>query len=190
MFSREELKQNLIGCFEIALFMPNGFERYDSSYSTAVRSFFVSVLLLPLVLWIWVLRSEVEPAAAVVLVHLVRMVMTAVIYLGLVYLLSRQYGRQEHFFKFVTVCNWCEVFGTLLALPVLIALLTGSDMEAWKNYAIFIQLLSYVYTAFIATRVFKLPWEMGGFVAIISLAVMQNLLDFGLYVQDLVTVAV
>lgn len=190
MFTREELKQNLIGCFEIALFMPAGVERYSPSKAAALRSFLVPALFIPLVAWVWILRSDAEPASFIVAVHLTRMVLTMAIFLGVVYLFARQYERHEHFFRFVTASNWHEVIGVILVLPVLFALLMGADIEPWENYAVFIQLFGYVYVGFIATHVLRIPWELGGFLAVVSLAVGQQLLDWGLDVESIVTVAV
>ncbi len=190
MFTREELKKNLIGCFEIALFMPAGVDRYSPSKSAALRSFLVPALFIPLVAWVWILRSDAEPASLIVAVHLTRMVLTMAIFLGVVYLFARQYERHEHFFRFVTASNWHEVIGVILVLPVLFALLMGADIGPWENYAVFIQLFGYVYVGFIATHVLRIPWELGGFLAVVSLAVGQQLLDWGLDVQSIVTVAV
>lgn len=189
MFTREELKQNLTAIMEIALFMPGGVERYSPTKSAAIRSFIVPALFLPLVIWIWVVRAETEPVSVVVAVHFIRMLLSIVIFFGLIYLLSRQYERQEHFYRFVTASNWHELMGTMMAAPIILALFTGGSIEVWENYAIFVQILGYVYTGFIATHVFKLPWEMGGFIGVVSLAVMQNMLILGKMVESLLTVA-
>lgn len=188
MFDRAELKQNLMAMLEVALFMPNGVERYSPTKSAAMRSFIVPLLFMPLVVWIWIVRAEAEPVSAIIAVQLVRMIVTIGVFFGLVYLLSRQYGRQEHFFRFITASNWHELLGAILVLPVIVSILIGADMQGWENYAVFVQIMGYVYTGFIATHVFRLPWEMGGFVGVLALAVGQNMLDLGLYVQSLVTV--
>lgn len=190
MFSREELKKNILGCFEIALFMRSGVERFSDSKQAALRSFAVPAFFIPMVVWVWILRADAEPVAAVVAIHFFRMILTMGVFMGIVYVFSRQYERQVHFFRFITVSNWSELIGAILVVPVLIALLSGADMALWENYAVFVQLFGYVYTGFIVTQVFRVPWELGGFVAVVALAVGQNLLDLGLYVQNMLTVAV
>ena len=184
MFTREELKNNLIGCAEIALFMPNGVERYDSSKSAAIRSFLVTLILLPAVVAVWAYRAGSVPAGLVVGLHLAHFVLSALLFLTVVYFLSKQYNREEHFFRFITAVNWQGVTGVFLVFPVLAAVLFGWDIEPWENYSIFVTLLSYVYTGFIVTYVFRIPWELGGFVAVIALAVDQNLLEVVKHLQD------
>lgn len=85
MFTREEIKNNLIGCAEIVLFMPHGVERYDPSKSAAIRSFLVSLFLLPVVVAIWSFRAGTVPVPLVVGLHFVHFVLTAVLFLTTVY---------------------------------------------------------------------------------------------------------
>lgn len=184
MFTREEIKNNLIGCAEIVLFMPHGVERYDPSKSAAIRSFLVSLFLLPVVVAVWSFRAGTVPVPLVVGLHFVHFVLTAVLFLTTVYFLSKQYNREQHFFRFITAANWQGVSGVLLSLPILIAVFAGFDIEPWQNYSVFVTLLMYVYTGFIATYVFKFPWELGGFIAVVALAFDQNLLEVVKILKD------
>ncbi len=190
MFTREELRNNLIGCAEIVLFMPNGVGRYDPSKSSAVRSFLVTLFLMPVVIAMWVFRAGSAPVSLVVGLHFAQMVLATILFLTVVYFLSKQYERQEHFFRFITVSNWQGVSGIALALPILVAIMLGGDLAVWESYAIFVAILGYVYTGFIATHAFRLPWEMGAFIGVISLAVSQESLKLVGYLQDYLTVGV
>ncbi len=190
MFTREEIKNNLIGCAEIVLFMPHGVERFADSKSAAMRSFLVTFLLLPVVIAVWVFRAGSTPVSLVVGLHLAQMILSTILFLTVVYFLSKQYERQEHFFRFITVSNWQGVPGIVLTLPILVALVLGADLTVWESYAIFVSILGYVYTGFVATHAFRLPWEMGGFIGVVSLAVSQESLKVVDYLQDYLTVGV
>jgi len=190
MFTSEELRNNLIGCAEIVLFMPHGIERFSDSKSAAIRSFLVILFLLPVVIAVWVYRADSAPVSLVVALHLAQMVLSTILFLTVVYFLSKQYERQEHFFRFITVSNWQGVPGILLTFPILVALVLGADLAVWETYAIFVSILGYVYTGFVATHAFRLPWEMGGFIGVLSLAVGQESLKIVDYLQDYLTVGV
>jgi len=60
-------------------------------------------------------------------------------------------------------------------------------MTVLKNYAIFITMLGYVYCAFVLTHTFRIPWEMGGFIAIVGLAIDQNMLEITTQIRDALT---
>ena len=79
--------------------------------------------------------------------------------------------------RFVTVNNWMNIPSAILLFPVLVCLVLGVDRSAYENYALFITLVGYVYTGFIISKSFKLPWEMGAFIAIMGLAIDQHALD-------------
>ena len=188
MFTKEEWKYNLVGCMEILLFMPAGVDRFKSSRSAAIKSFIVPIVLLPILLAVMVAMSAGFSLGLLISLHLVRIVLSAVLFFAVVYFLSKQFERQEHFYKFVNVVNWSNIPGVLLILPILGALMMGYDMAALESYAVFITIVGYIYSAFILTHCFRFPWEMGGFIAIVGLAIDQNLLDVTVYIRDLIAV--
>ncbi len=185
MFTKSEWKLNLVGCMEILLFMPIGVERFGSSLNDAVRSFIVPILLLPILLSVMVAMSDGFPLSILLSLHMIRVVLAAVIFFTVVYFLSKQFERQEHFYKFVNVVNWSNILGVTMTLPILVALVMGYDIAALESYAVFITIVGYIYSAFILTHCFRFPWEMGGFIAIVGLAIDQNLLDVTVYIRDL-----
>ena len=66
----------------------------------------------------------------------------------------------------------------------------GVSPETFEVYAVFVEIIGYVYSAFVITYCFKLPWEMGGFIAIVGLAINENLFDLTNYIRDTLTVIV
>ncbi len=189
MFTKEEIKRSLLGCFEVVLFMRAGVERFEGTREAAIRSFLIPLFLLPVTLLALIALSEGFSASLLLSLHTIRIVLSVVLFFAAVYFLSKQYDRGKYFYKFVTVANWINIPSMILVMPIVFALFVqGVDMESMKVYAVFITMLGYVYSAFIITHCFRFPWEMGGFIAIIGLAIDQNLLEFATYIRDVVAV--
>ena len=179
MFTRQEIKQNLAGCLEILIFMRKGIERFQNvSRTDAIKSFLIPLLLFPFVFTALVMTSkEGHSIPFIISVHFFRIVIGAMIYLTIVYFLSKQLERQEHFYRFLVIINWISLFDIIFVSPVMFYIFTGGEVTTIEPYAVFITLLGYVYLAFIITHSFRVPWEMGGFAAIVGLAVDETMWD-------------
>ncbi len=179
MFTKQEIKYNIIGCLEIILFMRSGIERFQSvSRASAIKSFIIPVMFLPLVLSVMVLTSsEGYSIPYIVMVHSARMVATTTLYLTIIYFLCKQLKRNQYFCRYLVISNWISLFDVILVSPILFYLFTGTDVSVFGVYATFITLLNKVYSAFIMTVTFRIPWELGGFFAIVGLAVGETMWD-------------
>lgn len=177
LFSKDEWKAGLLGCFEVSLFMRQGMARFDDRAGSAVKSFLIPLVLSPLMLAVLIGFSSGYSFVYLLSLHSVRVAVTSCLFLAVVYLMTRQYGREAHFMRFVTVNNWMTIPSTLFLLPVVVCLGLGLDYSAYETYALFVTLAGYVYTAFVIAGCLRLPWEMGGFIAIMGLAIDQNALD-------------
>lgn len=188
MFTRKEIKQNLLGCLEIFLFMGKGVDRFSSDPKAVMKSFALPVALLPILTITFALMSGGYSVSALMSLHLARVALTFVLFIAAVYILSKQFDRAQHFQKFLIASNWFTVVSTIMILPIVIALLSGQDLGALQSYALFMTLAGYVYSAFIITHALRMPWEIGGLIAIIGLAIDQNMLDLTVYVRDLIAI--
>ncbi len=187
MFTSKEVKQNTIGSLEVMLFMPAGVERFDDSKSAGLRSFLIPILLFPFSIFVWLADSSEAPVALVLALNITASLLGIILFLAIVYWISKQYERDEHFWKFVNVNNWLAIPGFLLASPLVFLIAVGGDLEAWNSYFVFILILKYIYTGFVVTYVFRLPWEMAGFVAVLSFAIAYNLVQAVDYLQTYLT---
>lgn len=188
MFTKQEWKQNLLGCLEVFLFMPNSVERFSNMRRDVIKSFIIPLALLPVVMVVTVAMSAGFSVTILLSLHFIRMIVTIALFFSAVYFLSKQFERNQYFPRFLIVSNWSNIPGMILTLPILAALILGYDMAGLESYAIFITIVGYVYSAFIITHCFRLPWEMGGFIAIVGLAIDQNLLDLTVYVRDMIAI--
>lgn len=176
---KEEIKRNLLGAIEVALFMPTIEKRFGGEYQEALRSFFIPVLLFPialLTLYLFPLPGMAEGSENTIsMLYSLRYAGAIALFLGTVYILSVKIDRQHHFLQFVTANNWVTVPSTLLLLPV-VALVYSGVYAPDQLFPFMVSMIMYTYafTAFIAMRIFRIPWEMGMFIAFCSLAINQG----------------
>ncbi len=185
LFSKAEWKAGLLGCFEVSLFMREGMARFDDRPGSAIKSFLIPLILAPLLLSVLVGFSGGFSFTYLLTLHSARVAITSALFLAVVYYMTRHCGREAHFMRFVTVNNWMTIPSTLFLLPVVACLLMGLDASVYETYALFITLAGYVYTAFIIAGCFRLPWEMGGFIAIMGLAIDQHGLELTRHIHGL-----
>lgn len=180
MFNRGELRQNLTGCLEIALFMPRGAGRFCATYKGMMKSFAIPLLLLPLTL-LTVIAAHPDPALSttsaqiLVVIYSLRVFIYLALFLGLVYFMARHMEREEHFYRFATANNWLIIPAAVLSAPLIIAFINGA--YGWNEVyplLVFITLYSYAYSTFMITFVMRLPWELACFIAIAGMAIHQT----------------
>jgi hypothetical protein len=183
MFRKEEIRQNLMGCLETALFMHRGPERFSASRKSMKKSFLIPVILLPLTV-ITVLTAHPEGALstssmkALALIYSLRLFLYLGLFLSLVYTMARSMDRLDAFYRFAAANNWLTIPAALLIAP-LVAMFTSGHYEWNEIYPlmVFITLYSYAYTAFMAAHVMRIPMELACFIAIAGMAIHQTSLD-------------
>lgn len=182
MFSSGEIKRNLLGCLEIALLMRKGRDRFGNSYEEAMRSFIVPILLSPVVLLVIMLYPAPEISevsrSTLALVYALRMFAVMALFLGAVWWIVGALDRREYFLQFVTAMNWLSVPATVVILPALYLVFSGT--YTWQDiYPITCVLVgySYLFTGFMAAHVLRIPLELAGFITFLSYAVNTHTLD-------------
>jgi hypothetical protein len=182
MFSKSEIRQNLLGCLEIALFMRSGANRFVPSYEMMKKSFLLPFILLPVSLMI-VFSAHPDGALDTTsmqilgLVYALRLFVYLGVFLGFVYLMARTMDKLEDFTRFVIANNWLTLPAAALMLPLTLAFMAGyySFTEVYP-LMVFITLYSYACTAFMATHILRIPGELACFVAIAGMAINQTAL--------------
>jgi hypothetical protein len=183
MFDKGEIRHNLLGCLETALFMRSGTDRFHATKASMKKSFLIPMLVLPLSL---ILVLAAHPIADISLgtkqilmaIYSLRIVISLGAFLTLVYFMARSTDRLESFYRFVTAHNWLVIPVTVLMLPLVVSLLNGHySWEEVRPLMVFITLYFYAYTAFMVTHVLRMPWELATCVAICGMAIHQTSLD-------------
>ena len=185
MFTKKEFKDNLLGCFEICLFMKGGIERFSTSSRTALKSFIWTLIFLPVALYFISFQWVGFPAAVFYPFQALRIMATMLLFFGIVFLIARQLNRTAYFYQFVTISNWMTLPLMALILPAIyIYGLEHGIHPDLENYATFISLVSYVITGFYATHALRLPWQLGTTIAIVGMGASEVSLDLAMLVKD------
>lgn len=182
MFPKGEIKRNLLGCLEIALLMRQGRNRFGNSQEEAIRSFIVPILLSPLVLLAIMLYPSAEISQVsrdtLSLMYALRMAAVTAIFLGAVWWIVREINRREYFLQFVIAMNWLSVPATVLILPCLYLIFSGHyTWDELYPFTCVLMAYSYLFTAFMASSVLRIPLELAGFITFISYAVNTHTMD-------------
>ncbi len=182
MFTKEEIKRNTLSCFETALFMPGGAKRFGNTYEEALRSFLIPAFLFPLtILGVYFYPTpelEVIPKDTLSLLFSTRLVLSWVMFFGLMHWIPRRVDRMDHFYRFVIATNWLALPASVVFLPVMWLLFSGaSSWEEIYPFTLFIVFYSYAFTAYMAVYALSIPWEMAAFITIISMTINDRTLD-------------
>lgn len=180
MFDKGEIRCHLLASLETALFMQRGPARFSSSVRAMKISFVIPVLLLPLTL-LTVFSGHPhgelssESARILAAIYSLRLFVYLAAYSGFVYVMAKNMDRLDNFHRFVTANNWLTIPAAALILPLLGLFLNGA--YSWGEVyplMVFVTLYSYAYTAFMATYVMRVNWELACFMAIAGMAIHQT----------------
>ncbi|NCC22186.1 MAG: hypothetical protein EOM26_06955 [Alphaproteobacteria bacterium] len=189
MFEPGEIKRNLLGSLEVALFMPQAAKRFSSSYEAMLRSFIVPVLLFPASAMLVFLEPELDgiPANWLSLVLSLRIWICMAAFIGIVWLICKHTDRKQHFCQFVTASNWLSVPATVAALPILAFLGTGAYSWAEMELPLIaVGAYTYAFTGYMAAVVLRIPIELGWFVAIMGMMIDDSSLEVSGWVHGLI----
>ena len=174
------IKEKLLGCLEIALFMQRGSNRFSGDLGSMKKSFLIPVILLPLTIAMILGAHPVDSldatsAQMLIAIYALRLVIYLAGFLALVYAFAAKLDRMDDFYKFVTANNWLTIPAAALTAPLIIMFLNG--YYSWAEIyplVVVIALYSYGYTAFMAAQILRIPYELACFIAIAGMAIHQT----------------
>lgn len=184
MFSKGEIRQNLLGCLEIALFMRAGIARFTASPDALKKSFFIPAALLPLSIFT-VISAHPESGALdltsiqiLSAIYTARLLISLAAFLGVVYLLARKLDKLEDFAKFTIANNWITLpFATImLGLTFMFTSGAYSFAEVYP-LMIFTSLYAYASIAFLSAHMLRIPAELACSLAVAAMAINQTSLE-------------
>jgi len=187
----KEVKRNLLGSLEIALFMPIARSRFGNSKNEAFRSFLIPTLLFPITLFMVIMSPKAgmsnDSAHVLALLYTLRLFVTWFFFFGAVYWIAQQVGKMQHFYQFVIASNWITVPATAIFIPVLFMLYTGA-YPAQELYLFTMCLLAYTYcfSAFMAAYVMRIPWELAGFITFVGICVNNSTMDALTWITNII----
>lgn len=181
LFSRE-IKTNLLGSFEVALFMRDGPKRFGNTYHEALRSFLIPVFLFPASVLAFYLSGApavigTEENTLLILLS-VRVLLIWALFFGIVAWLLKHVDHMNHFYRFVIATNWISIPATVAFFPVMAFILNGS--YSWSEiypFTTFVMFYAYAMIAYAAVYALVIPWELAMFITMIFMVVNDSTLN-------------
>lgn len=183
-----QIRRSLLGCLEIALFMPVAARRFGKSRAEMARSFFIPAIVLSLFLMMFGFHPGMREGAnaQTPLLYVIQGWASIGLFLWAVSFFSREIGRGEHFHQFVTAYNWLFVPAAVVLLP---ALWMGAEgyrsPEEIQVFIMAMMVYTYAMMAFMTAAVLRVPLELGVFVAVLSMGIDNGLVNVVGWIQNL-----
>ena len=179
IFSKREIKDNLLGGLEIFLLMHRGAKRFGNTYKEALRSFIIPILLFPFSLAALNAFPVADLAGTskntMTLLFSLRLAVSWLLFFGVIAWILQRVDHMENFYRFVIATNWLTIPSTLIYLPVVMLLLSGTwSWEQVYPFMTFLTFYTYAFSAFMAVNVLIIPWELAGFFAFVAIMVDKN----------------
>jgi len=176
MFQGSEIRRNLLGCLEIALFMPQAGTRFGNSYDEMIRSFYIPVFCFPVILFFFytLMPGELtdESHTVISMIYSLRFAISLGVFLGFVYFLASKIERKDHFYRFVIANNWLSLPTAVILIPLLAMMIgDGHTIQEVKALSIILVFYTYAFTAFMTACVLRVPIELAGFVSFIAFTI-------------------
>ena len=177
-------KNPLLGALELALFMKQSVERFHLDMNAMWRSFLVPIALTPLTFLMLYLSHHERPEISnltyseVAGLFFVKGLVGLALSLLILYGFAKAYDRLDRFYLTITAANWSSIIPTALFLPIMITYALG--WYTWDDIygiSVILALYTYAITGFLLTYTFKIPWEMGGFLTVVLLAINETGFD-------------
>lgn len=174
------VKSILLGTLELSLFLTKGASRMPQDRQTAINSFAVPFVLLPI--WIYAFYLEPTPLMGeqsyswLFWVHLLSSVLEIVGFYAVLWLIVAKFERKDKFWTFVTAKNFSSLVGFVISAPLVLLVLNGSN--TWEEvFPMFVVLAFYevALTAFISTFTLSIPWQMGGGIGFFSFLLTEQI---------------
>lgn len=185
------IRKHLLGCLEVALFLPNGVKRFSDDNKSVLYSFAIPFLVLPLTLVIKYLLptsgAEMPSLNAMTMLAVLRTAMIFLFFFGAVYGLAKHVDRLNHFKCFLVGTNWMCLFEAFLIIPLLVFYAQGTiTLETLYALSVCIMIYTVAYTAYLATTAMRIPLELGGSIAIFGMMVNEMTGDLSSWVMGII----
>lgn len=181
--SRDSLwVRHLMGCLDAFLFMPGITKRFDKSFRSAVQSFWVPILVFPIPLLLFQFSPQpdlhTQSLMYIGILYSLRFMGATAVFLGIAWFLINKIDRKEHFYQFIVANNWLSLPAALLMVPPYLMMASGAYSWEMVYPLILVGIgYSYLFTAWTASRILRVPLELGGFLTFIALVSQNGTMD-------------
>lgn len=173
---KQPIKDALMGCLEIPLFMKVARDRFVNSPEAMKASFLVPLLLLPLGIVIAPINPDLTamPIGKLALRFCLDFALAFIVYFLIMKAVCKALDRSQYFNQLVNAYNWLNLSSLVISMPFFLLILKGYyQWEELENILLCLILYSYAYLAFAISLILRINWMLAASLSILALALGQ-----------------
>jgi hypothetical protein len=188
------VSQKIKGSFDLALLFGRGIRAFEGegTRAAALRSLWIPAALFPLALVVAAYYppygmheggySFLQVALTVTGAYVLGIVLT----MGFGWAFAHALGQRARFWLYFQASNWVSIPLSLLSLPVAFMMVSGAlPREEMDSILGIVTCYGVLVAGCVAYRSFRVPWELAGALACLSLFVSQQSWNMVYYVQNI-----
>lgn len=192
MAENQTIKQYLLGCFEISIFMKEGVNHFNDNLSAMWKSFgIVSLTLILIVIstpFIYAAKESLHGISlpSVAMLFILKFIIGSTVTLLFLYMFCKVINRTHNLIKYITASNWASIIPLILFITPLILMKLGPyTYDDVYPALVVISVYAYALTAFVTRYIIDIPWELAIFVTICTMAINEAGFDLLYYTASL-----
>ncbi len=180
-FLNKNLKNNILGLIETAVFLKRGPERFDKSPQGAILSFLITLLVFPFNLYIlFLLHNDIPEITAIPYTQIVDRYISGtlngtIFTLAMLFAFCKGQNKMHLFAQCVCGLNWLTIAPVAIFLfPLLLVSFGLHSMAEIQDFAFFLTIYELFIMGFFLKYVLKTNWFASGFL-VMMISLVQNL---------------
>jgi hypothetical protein len=188
------VKDKIKGAFDLTFLFGKGIKPFETegTKAHAIKSMIIPAALYPLgVVTAWFyppqgMHDGTYPFSQIMVTLTAAYLFGFVATLGLGWVFAYALKQQERFWLFVQASNWTSIAFTLVTIPVLLMMIFNiMPREEMDRIAVIITCYGFIITGCVAYKSFRVPWELAGALACMTLFINQQVWNALFYMQDI-----
>ncbi len=188
------VKEKLKGAFDLTFLFGKGIQPFEAegTKSHALKSMWIPAALYPLgVFMAWVyppqgMHDGSYPFSQIFMTVTAAYLLGFFATLGFGWTFAYALKQRDRFWLFVQAGNWVSIPFTLVTLPIA-AMMVFDVMprEEMDRIAVIITCYGFIVSGCVAYKAFRVPWELAGALACMTLFINQQVWNALFYMQDI-----
>ncbi len=169
-----QIKDALMGCLEIPLFMKTGATRFQNTIQAAKTSFLVPILVIFPVAEVAKVNSDFTDHSYIWLLGFFAMMLALnmLFFFGASYACMVALEKKDKFPAYITSMNWLSLTSLVINMPFLLLVYFGIySYDEMYNLFIFLILFGTTYQAFLITHLLRINWMLGAAISIMGILI-------------------
>ncbi len=188
------VKEKIKGSFDLTFLFGKGIKAFEDegTKSHALKSMWIPVALYPLgiaMAWFYPpqgMHDGSYPFSQIFMTVTAAYILGFFATLGFGWLFAYALKQRERFWLFVQASNWTSITFTLVTLPIALMMIFDiMPREEMDRIAVIITCYGFLISGCIAYKSFRVPWELAGALACMTLFINQQVWNGLFLMQDI-----